>query len=143
MEDVVLGAKALSEFLSSSLENGGTVGDGGEEGSSELGSFLVVPDVVKAVVDLPVDAAECLVEHEFDPILEEAEGDINEEVKPELSSGKSHFWGVGDVVERLEEVHEDRRLLRDYLIEDFRSRVGVQEDSYHTMDLDSKGRGES
>jgi hypothetical protein len=143
LKDIVLRAEALPEFLSSSLEHRGTVGDRGKEGSSELGSFLVVADIVEAVVDLPVNATECLVEHEFDSILEETEGDVNKEVESELGSGESHLRSIGDVMEGLEEVHKDRGFLRDHFVKDLRGRVSVEENSYDTMNLDSESRGES
>jgi hypothetical protein len=59
------------------------------------------------VVDPPIYYAESLVQDQLDPILEEAEGEVDQEVEAEMSDLRSHIWGISDVVERLKQVHED------------------------------------
>ena len=123
------------------MEYWGAVAGGGEEGAGELSSFLVISDVLKNVVDLPIDATERLVKNELDPVLKEAEGNIDKQVETELGSLESHLRGIGDVMKRLEEVHEDSGLLGDDFMEDLRSDVGVEEDPYYSVDLNSKSGG--
>ena len=119
------------------------VAGGGKEGASELGAFLIVPDILKSMVDLPIDASECLVENKLDSILEEAEGNVDKQIETELSSRESHFRGVSDVVEYFEEVHEDCGLLGDDLVKNLGGGVSVEEDPYNAVHLDPKSWGES
>jgi hypothetical protein len=61
LKDVVLGSKALLEFLGSTVEDRGTVFGGGKEGSGEFSTFLVASNIFEAVGDIPVNKAESLI----------------------------------------------------------------------------------
>ena len=143
LQNIVLRTEALLEFFGSPLEYRGAVADGREKWAGELSTFLIISGVLENVVDLPVDTTKGFVKDKLDSVLKEAEGDVNEQVESELGSWKSHFRGVGDVMERLEKVHEDSGFLGDNLMEDFRSDIGVEEDSYYSVDLNSESRGQS
>jgi hypothetical protein len=101
LEDIVLGGEALLEFLSSSVEYGRAEFSRRQVRTCELSAFLVFSNVFETVVDPPIYYAESLVQDQLDPILEEAESEVDQEVEAKMSDLRSHVWGIGDVVERL------------------------------------------
>jgi hypothetical protein len=62
---------------------------------------LIFSNVFETVIDPPIHHAKGFVEDQFDPVLEEAEGEIDQEVEAEMGNLGSHIWGVGDVMECL------------------------------------------
>jgi hypothetical protein len=99
LEDVVLRGEAFLEFLGSSVKYRWAEPDGGQVWAGELGPFLVLRDIFKAVAYSPIDHPEGFVKDQFNPVLEKTEGKINEEVKAEKGGGISHIRGVGNIME--------------------------------------------
>jgi hypothetical protein len=77
LEHVVLRAEALLEFLSCSVEHGRAEAGRGQVWAGELGTVLILSNVVEAMIDSPIHHAESLVQNELDPVLEEAEGEVD------------------------------------------------------------------
>jgi hypothetical protein len=77
LEDVILRAETFFELLSGSVKYRGAESDRGQVGAGEFSAFLVFSNVFEAVVNPPVHYAEGFVQDDFDPVLEQAEGEVD------------------------------------------------------------------